>query len=58
MSLFKKLVKLPQKNGYQVDEHTLHLPLEKVESLLNWIEINLLSYLNKKKYCCSFRFIK
>lgn len=45
---YLKISKTPSKNGYQVDEHTLHLPLEKVESLLNWIEINLLSYLNKK----------
>ncbi|KRI49313.1 hypothetical protein APC42_02565 [Acinetobacter pittii] len=45
---YLKISKTPSKNGYQVDEHTLHLPLEKVESLLSWIEINLLSYLNKK----------
>lgn len=46
---YLKITKTPSQNGYQLDEHTLHLPLEKVESLLDWLQINLISYLNQKK---------
>lgn len=46
---YLKITKTPSQNGYQLNEHTLHLPLEKVESLLDWLQINLISYLNQKK---------
>lgn len=45
--LYLKISKSPSKNGYQVYEHTLYLPLEKVEPLLEWLQKNLLSFLNQ-----------
>ncbi|MBJ9705764.1 hypothetical protein [Acinetobacter calcoaceticus] len=44
---YLKISKTPSKNGYQVYEHTLYLPLEKVEPLLEWLQKNLLSFLNQ-----------
>lgn len=44
---YLKISKTPSKNGYQIYEHTLYLPLEKVEPLLEWLQKNLLSFLNQ-----------
>ncbi|MBJ9723528.1 hypothetical protein I5515_17215 [Acinetobacter calcoaceticus] len=44
---YLKITKTPSQNGNQVYEHTLHLPLEKVEPLFDWLQRNLLSLLDQ-----------
>lgn len=44
---YLKITKTPSQNGNQIYEHTLHLPLEKVEPLFDWLQRNLLSLLDQ-----------
>ena len=42
---YLKITKTPSENGNSIDEHILHFPLEKTESLRSWLQKNVLSSL-------------
>lgn len=48
--LYLKVTKTASENRNSIYEHTLHLPVEKTEPLLEWLEDNLLSSLDQTNF--------